>query len=195
MEKEDFLVRRMTPSDLDNIAKLYTENFPEHILVHRGILNNFTYLEGKINDPDQVWAVGEHDERMVGVAALAIFPPIGSAEIERVCVEKSFRGNGVARGICSYFVDLARQLGLGYIEAFARGNEPAMQRTLEKLGFQVYGISPKFEVMHGDKVVREEFVNMGLLLKPEILDTDEMDLIPDAKKVYTFLHKKRKKKK
>lgn len=172
------LIRPATEQDLQRIADLYTTSFPEHIMVHRGILNNPKYLTQKISDPEQQWVVAEVNNEILGVAALAIAHPVGLGEIERVCVARPFRGNGIASAICSYLTRKAEEEGLGFVEAFARGNEPAMQRTFQKLGFQVFGIAPRFEVMHGDSVVRELFVHFGKVLRPETVDYEGATFIP-----------------
>ena len=182
-------VRPATEQDLEQIAGLYNSSFPEHILVQRNLLNNPSYLKERIQNPDERWVVGEKNGRITGIAALALCLPIGLGEIERVCVDGAYRGNGIAEYMCKSLVDEAKTLDLGFVEAFARGDQPAMQRTFEKLGFQVYGVSPRFEVVHNGKVVREQFVNMGLKLKPETIDETEMSLIPAAKRIYDLLPK------
>jgi len=187
------IVRPAEGRDLEEMAELYATSFPEHIMVHRGILNNPSYLGEQIASPDQRWKVAELDNEIVGVAALSIARPVGLGEIERVCVGLPFRGNGVSTGLCGSLVEAAREQELGFVEAFARGDQPAMQRTFEKLGFIVYGVAPRFEIIHNGigrkkKVVREQFVHMGLELKPETVDEKKMDLIPDARGVYERVH-------
>lgn len=184
-------VRIAKLEDVEQIAKLYSTSFSEHILVQRGILNNPKYLAKRLQNPDEIWAVEEKDGKIRGIAALAVCLPIGLGEIERVCVETEQRGKGISYSICNFLVDKAKDLDLGFVEAFARGDEPAMQRTFEKLGFGVYGVSPRFEIVHNDKVVREQFVNMGLELKPETIDERKMNLIPKAQEVYNLTHNRR----
>jgi N-acetylglutamate synthase-like GNAT family acetyltransferase len=187
------IVRPAESRDLEGMAQLYASSFPEHIMVHRGILTNPSYLGEQIKSPDQRWNVAELNGEIVGVAALAIARPVGLGEIERVCVGLPFRGNGVSSGLCGSLVDAAKEEELGFVEAFARGNQPAMQRTFEKLGFIVYGVAPRFEIIHDGadgkkKVVREQFVHMGLELKPETVDEEEMDLIASAQDVFDEIH-------
>jgi N-acetylglutamate synthase-like GNAT family acetyltransferase len=175
--------------DVDIIAKLYETEFPEHIMVDRGLLNNPDYIKDHIHNPDEVWVVAEKDGQIAGVAALCVVGPIGLGEIERVCTSKPHRGNGVAHSMCDYLLDEARGRKLGFVEAFARGDQPAMQRTFEKLGFRVYGVAPRFEIIHDGKVAREQFVHMGYELKPETVDEENMRLIPAARIVYDQVHK------
>lgn len=182
-------VRKAEMKDIEQMARLYSNSFPEHIMVHRGLLNNPEYLVKRIQNPDEIWAVEEKDGEIVGEAALAMIPPIGLAEVERVCVARPFRGNGVAYNICGFLVDQANKHDIGFVEAFARGNQPAMQKTFEKLGFRVYGVAPRFEVLHDDKIVREQFVHMGLELKPESIDEKAMILIPKAQEVLSAIRK------
>ncbi|GEM_PF-3579692 len=182
-------VRKAEMKDIEQMARLYSKNFPEHIMVHRGLLNNPEYLMKRLQNQDEIWAVKEKDEEILGVAALAMVPPIGLAEVERACVASPFRGNGVAYSICSFLVDQANKHDIGFVEAFARGDQPAMQKTFEKLGFKVYGIAPRFEVVHDDRIVREQFVHMGLELKPESIDEKAMILIPKAREVLEAIRK------
>jgi N-acetylglutamate synthase-like GNAT family acetyltransferase len=194
------VVRQAEAADLEEMAALYASSFPEHIMVHRGILSNPSYLSEQIRSPDQRWMVAEMEDgsggaEIVGVAALAIARPVGLGEIERVCVGLPFRGNGVSAGLCGSLVEAARDEELGFVEAFARGNQPAMQRTFEKLGFIVYGVAPRFEIIHDSsdgqkKVVREQFVHMGLELKPESVDEKGLGLIPPAQELYGMIHAK-----
>lgn len=176
----DYSVRPARQEDLAKMAQLYETSFPEHIMVHRGILNNPDELAKKISDPDQTWVVAEKGPEIVGVAALAVIPPVGLGEIERVCVANPFRGNGIAKDMCSYLFEDAIKRDLGFVEAFARGTQPAMQKTFANLGFGVYGIAPRFEVIHNGRIVREPFVHMGKILKPESVDLAGLDLIPEA---------------
>lgn len=182
-------IRKAAPSDVEKIARLYEKSFPEHIMVRRGLLNSPSYISDRISSDSEVWVVAENEGEIVGVAALAIAPPIGLGEIERVCVGREHRGNGTAYKMCSALVDEAVQRGLGFVEAFARGDQPSMQRTFEKLGFTVYGVAPRFEVVHGDKVVREQFVHLGKELKPETVDESGMRLIPSAQRLYDTVHR------
>ena len=184
------VVRLATEQDLEQIAGLYERSFPEHIMVHRGLLNDPGYLVKRIQSPDEVWAVEECEGTIRGIAALAVIAPVGLGEIERVCVGQPHRGNGVAGKVCEYLVDQAKELDLGFVEAFARGDQPAMQRTFEKLGFKVYGVAPRFEVVHGDRIVREQFVHMGLELKPETIDEKAMSLIAPAQEAYNLMKRK-----
>jgi N-acetylglutamate synthase-like GNAT family acetyltransferase len=178
------LIRPAKQEDLEKMARLYEAGFPEHIMVRRGILNNPDELAKKISDPDQTWVVADTGSKIIGVAALAVVPPVGLGEIERVCVAQPFRGNGVAKSMCSYLVEDAIRKDIGFVEAFARGTQPAMQKTFDNLGFKVYGIAPRFEVMHDDSIVREPFVHMGRLLKPGTLDLQGTSLIKQAQEVF-----------
>jgi N-acetylglutamate synthase-like GNAT family acetyltransferase len=181
-------IRKAALSDVEKIARLYEKSFPEHIMVRRGLLSSPSYISEHIQSDSEVWIVAEKGGEIVGVAALAIAPPIGLGEIERVCVGREHRGHGTAYEICSALVDEARRRGLGFVEAFARGDQPPMQRTFEKLGFMVYGVAPRFEVMHGDRVVREQFVHLGKEIKPETVDESGMRLIPAAQRIYDTVH-------
>ena len=177
-------------SDTNRIAQLYNTSFSEHILVQRRLLNDPTYLSHHFQNKDEIWVVEECGEEIRGVAALSLCLPIGLGEIERVCVSKDHRGKGISLSLCDRLVEEAKNKDLGFIEAFARGDQPAMQRTFEKLGFKVYGISPRFEVMHDGQVVREQFVHMGLLLKPDTVDEHAMHLLPAAEKIYRAIHRR-----
>ncbi len=189
MNKKDSasVIRTASERDLEPIAQLYQKSFPEHILVQRRLLNDVHYLDQRIKNPDERWVIAEDEGSIVGVAALAIAAPVGLGEIERVCVSHEHRGNGIAEDLCGALVDHARNAALGFVEAFARGDQPAMQRTFEKLGFKVYGVSPRFEILHDKNIVREQFVHMGLELKPETIDEQTLSLIPSANKIYCFL--------
>ena len=186
----DFIsrVRLAEKQDVVQIARLYNDSFPEHIMVQRKVLNNPVYLADRCNNPDEVWAVEEQNGIIRGIAALAIIPPVGLGEIERVCVDRNTRGQGIAYKISDLLLNAARARNLGFVEAWARGDQPAMQRTFEKLGFKVYGVAPRFEVVHDEEVVREQFVHMGLELKPETVDERTMCLIPSARSIYDKVH-------
>jgi len=182
-------VRPATQNDVEQMAKIYNRSFPEHIMVQRGLLNNPDYLSKHIQNPDEHWVVEGENGIIRGVAALAISPPVGLGEIERVCVDRQQRGRGLAQHLCRFLVNEAVNFGLGFVEAFARGDQPGMQRTFEKLGFKVYGVAPRFEVIHDGRVVREQFVHMGLELKPETIDTQNMLLIQEAAELYRLINK------
>jgi N-acetylglutamate synthase-like GNAT family acetyltransferase len=177
---EPIVARRATADDAPEIAILYERHFPEHIMVRKGILNDPGYIREKIADPNHIWAVA--GDRICGVAALAIAPPVGLGEIERVCVDARYRNNGIGGAICGLLLEEARQQDLGFVEAFARGTQYAMQRTFQNLGLRVYGISPRFEIMNDGRVMREQFVHMGIELKPETVLAGT-NLIPPAKEL------------
>jgi len=181
-------VRPLTDEDCENVAKLFANSFKEHIMVNRGLLSNPSYIINRLKNPDESWVVEEDNGMIRGVSALAICFPVGLGEIERVCVDVPHRGNGVALSMCNYLVNLASEKNLGFVEAFARGNEPAMQRTFDKLGFRVYGVAPRFEVVHNGQIVREQFVHMGLELKPESIDNSGTVLISQAQKVFERIY-------
>jgi N-acetylglutamate synthase-like GNAT family acetyltransferase len=181
-------IRRMTEKDLEEVAGLYQTSFSDHILVQRNVLNNPSYLQKQIMDNDQIWKVGEVDGVIKGVAALGSVPIIGSGELERACVHQDFRQNGLSYKICSSLMEDAQEIGLSFVEGFARGTQPAMQRTLQKLGFKVYGVAPRFEVMHNGRIVRENFVHMGKLLDESRLDLTGQLLIPEADRVYDSIN-------
>lgn len=174
--------------DTKKIAELYKNSFPEHIMVQRRILSNPDYILQRINNNDESWVVSEQDETIIGVAALAMAPPVGLGEIERVCVDTNHRGKNIAYNMCEWLVNEAIVRDLGFIEAFARGDQPSMQRTFEKLGFRVYGVAPRFEVVHDQKIVREQFVHMGLEIKPDTIDEKTMILIPAANELYKHIN-------
>jgi len=175
-------------ADASRIAQLYAINFPEHIMVQRGLLTNVTYLEEHLASKTEQWIVYDSGKALIGVAALAMVPEVGLGEIERVCVDREHRGNGVAQTICSHLVELAREQNLGFVEAFARGDQYGMQRTFEKLNFTVYGVAPRFEIVHNGRIVREQFVHMGLLLKSMSVDESSLDLIGVAKRLHQQIH-------
>ncbi len=179
-------VRRALPTDAEAVAHIYTKSFPEHIMVQRGILNNTTYLTEHFVHPEERWVVEEQQGTLRGVAALAIARPVGLGEIERVCVDLQHRGNNIAYSLCEHLVQEAQKERLGFVEAFARGQQPGMQKTFEKLGFNVYGISPRFEVALKGNVVRELFVHMGLLLEGQTIIEPEL-LIPPARRMYEHI--------
>ena len=156
-------------------------------MVYKGLLNNPGYICDRLQQEDEAWAVAESDGIIKGVAALVMAKPVGLGEIERVCVSDEYRGNGLAGEVCEHLLEEAGTQRLGFVEAFARGDIPAMQRTFEKIGFKFYGVAPRFEVMHGDKVVREQFVHMGYELQPETIDENSMRLIPQAQNIYNAL--------
>lgn len=186
--QKDYTVRRATVNDILEITNLYRNSFQEHIMVQRGILTSEEYFQNQLKNLDEIWTVVEKENKVVGVAALAIIRPVGLGEIERVCVDRNERGCGYAVALCEYLVNEAKNQDLGFIEAFARGDQPAMQRTFEKLGFKTYGVAPRFEVVHNGRIVREQFVHMGLELKPETVDEKSMVLIPTAKKLYNQIN-------
>jgi ribosomal protein S18 acetylase RimI-like enzyme len=185
-----YQVRSAQIRDAQKIAGLYASSFPEHIMVHRGILTKSMYFEERIGNPDEHWVVEEIDGVIRAVGALAVCRSVGLGEIERVCVDKEHRGNGIAYELCRHLTEKAKTENLGFIEAFARGDEHAMQRTFEKLGFKVFGIAPRFEVIHDGKIVREQFVHMGLELKPETIDEEKMNLILSAQELLNKIRKK-----
>jgi N-acetylglutamate synthase-like GNAT family acetyltransferase len=162
-------------------------------MVYRGILNNPTYIRNQLDQKNEVWMVKERGDEIVGVAALAISEPVGLGEIERVCVSKEHRGNGDAYDICAALLEEAKQRDLGFVEAFARGPQIGMQKTFEKLDFDVYGVSPRFEVVRDEKIIREDFVHMGIELKPETCD-GWCEMIDDANNIMSAILKNKDRK-
>ena len=187
--KSDGVVRRANQNDVNQIATLYDNFFPEHIMVRRGFLNNPEYIAQRLENFDEFWAVEQLESEIRGVAALAISTPVGLGEIERVCVGIEHRNNGIAKKLLAKLITESKRRDLGFVEAFARGDQPSMQAAFEKNGFRVYGVSPRFEIVHEGKVVREQFVHMGLELKPLTIDEQNLVLIPNARSVYEAIHK------
>lgn len=179
----DYLFRRATVADVGQIAELYEKNFPEHIMVHKKVLNNHSYLEKKLNNQNEIWTVAEKEGKIIGVAVLRVVYHMGFGELSGACIAKPFRKKGIFHQLCKKLIDEAKNQGLGFIEGFARGDEQAVQKTLAKLGFKVYGVAPRFEIARQGNIKREQFVHMGIELKPGITE-GSANLIPIAQILY-----------
>jgi N-acetylglutamate synthase-like GNAT family acetyltransferase len=183
----DIEIRLASAQDSGQIAEMYEIAFSEHILVHEGKLNNPEFINGMIADPNVHYIVASQNGKIVGAAALAIADIIKGGEIERVVVADEYRGNGLSKDLCGELVGVAKEQGLQYVFAFARGGMKPMQKTFRNLGFEVFGVMPIFAIVHEGRVVRENFVHMGLLIEPESL-YDNNDLIPEAQRLYDVIN-------
>jgi len=186
MSTDRVLVKWAKKQDAFGISQLYSSAFPEHILVHDHVLDNPEFIAREIEDGKKFYVAAEFNNAIVGAAALAYEPKLRGGEIERVVVDPRFRGNGVCKNLCKVLVGEAHVLDLDFVEAFARGTQRAMQQTFHDLGFRVYGISPRFAVLPEGKIVREQFVHMGRVLKPDSVYA-KTDLIGEAQALYGFL--------
>lgn len=177
-------IRRAQPGDAEEISNLYRRSFPEHILVHQGILSDPDKMEEQLKVPNKYWLVAEEKGDICGCAAIEVADWNKAAEIERVVVDERHRGNGIATDLCKELTSVAETIGVEYIFAHCRGPEIGMQRALEKQNFEVMGIMPVFHVVHNGKVIRENFVYMAKLLNNAWVNIESKDeLIPAAEAV------------
>jgi predicted GNAT family N-acyltransferase len=179
-------VREMNDGDLERVAKLYNDNFKASINVHNGLYTPENI--GKwFGDSNQHWLLVGSDSAVFGVAVLNISPIDNLGEVERVCVAEEHRGEGVSQKICSDLLDIAVKKNIGFVETYARGDQPAMQKVFANLDFGVYGIAPRFNIIHNGVVVRKPFVHMGKVLSPESVSLENLQLVPPAGEIYKFL--------
>jgi len=159
-ENEKFRVRKMQEDDVEKVAKIYKESFPEHIFIRQ--LGDPNFFLRELSRDDTLWIVAEckKTREIVGSAALAEVPLNNSAEIERVVVDRLFRNQGVSKLMVETLVWASYKLGINYVFAWVRGMQPAMQKTFLDLGFQVGGIFPPFFVVqYKDRSTPRESIN------------------------------------
>jgi N-acetylglutamate synthase-like GNAT family acetyltransferase len=172
----------MCKGEVEKVAKIYEESFPEHVFIKQLSDPNF-FLKELDENKNTLWIVAEckQTHEIVGCAALAEVPLNYSAEIERVVVHKPFRNNGISKLMCESLVNAAKELGDNYVFAWVRGTQPAMQKTFLDLGFEVGAIVPPFfVVLYKDKFtprksvdevavpLREPFVYMFKILSNDV---------------------------
>ncbi|MEM5875356.1 MAG: GNAT family N-acetyltransferase [Candidatus Aenigmatarchaeota archaeon] len=175
----------MEEKDIEGVAKLYRENFPEHVFIE--ILSDPEKWKQQLKDENKFWLVTEDKEsgEIVGCAGLEVNFLNSSAEIERVVVAKPFRNKGISKMMCEALVDVSEKLGINYVYAWVRGAQPAMQRTFLRLNFRDSVVVPPFVVLYNGnrpresmneerEPRREEFVFMYKLLKDDRADYTQL---------------------
>ncbi len=88
------------------------------------------------------YLVAETEAAVAGCAGLVNL--CGEGEIDKVMVEESLRGRGIASALLGELIDRGRAQGITAFTLEVRaGNVPAI-RLYEKFGFQSEGIRPRF---------------------------------------------------
>lgn len=184
---DEFILREPRLGDCENIASLYKNDFPEHILVKWGVLSNPEKVKEQISTENKKWIIAESKNRIIGSSALEVSEWNSAAEIERAVVAKDMRGNGIAKGMCRTLIDeVAEPIGVKYLFAHARGQEYGMQKSLQNCGFKVGGIMPVFYVNHNGREVREYFVYMFRFLNNGEKEVESFDNLISAAKAIKY---------
>ena len=81
----------------------------------------------------------DDDDRIIGVATLAVFPipTARRAWIEVVIVAEAQNGHGIGSALTHAMIDRARELGCKTVELTSRPTREAANHLYRKLGFQV----------------------------------------------------------
>lgn len=144
LETERLLLRRFTPGDLDELARIYADpdvrrHFPEGVLTREEAREELEwFLEGHPDDPQLgLWAaIHKADERFIGRCGLLPWTIEGRVEIEvAYLIECDYwrQGLGVeaARGLVRHGFEA---LNLRRLISLIVPDNLASQRTAEKAG-------------------------------------------------------------
>jgi len=191
IKTKKLVLREPNLKDSEKVANLYKINFPEHILVKRGILSNPEKMKEEFQKENKRWLIAELDKKIVGCSAVEFSEWNSAAEIERVVVAKNMRNNGIAKKMCKALIDkIAKPEGVKYVFAHARGPQYGMQKVLKDLDFKAVGIMPVFYVNHEGREIRENFVYMCRFLNGGENEIESEDnLIPEAKSIKDIIEK------
>ena len=92
-------------------------------------------------DPNQVLAVAERDNRIIGVLQLSFIPGLTRrgmwrGQIEGVRVAANERGSGVGRRMVEWAIDECRNRGCGLVQLTSDERRPDAHRFYDGLGFR-----------------------------------------------------------
>jgi ribosomal-protein-alanine N-acetyltransferase len=142
------LIRRLLPDDAPEVARLLVANRaflapyePEHA-------EDFFTSDGqraRIDKAEHLYAILD-DEALAGVISLSnvVRGPFQSASLG-YWVDEPRNGRGLATRAVAELAELAfRELGLHRLEAGALVDNVASRRVLEKNGFMLIGLAPRY---------------------------------------------------
>jgi GNAT superfamily N-acetyltransferase len=136
--------RRARASDLETIVALLAddplgrERESPAAGLHTGYRAAFAAIDA---DPNQLLAVAERHEHVIGVLQLSFIPGLTRrgmwrGQIEGVRVAAGERGEGVGRTFIEWAIGQCRARGCGLVQLTSDKRRPAAHRFYEALGFE-----------------------------------------------------------
>jgi ribosomal-protein-alanine N-acetyltransferase len=124
------MIRRMTESDLEQVAELEKLCFSEAW--------SYRLLESGLHSEYDEYYVFEQDARILGYCNLRIL--CGEGEIQRICVHPESRRLGIARKLMETMVESARFRRAEAITLEVRESNAAARSLYESFGFAAEAI-------------------------------------------------------
>lgn len=126
--------RPMFQEDLEFVENLEVESFHDAW--------NKNMLENELANNISTYIIMEVEDKKIGYAGF--WNIAGEAQVTRVAVNKSERGNGYGNLLSQALVDVAWQKGADAITLEVRESNIVAQKAYEKCGFESSGIRPGY---------------------------------------------------
>lgn len=144
MDKADFMISRMQPDDVLEVAALERQIFSLP-WSEKGFLDS-------LNSPDTLYLTVRKDRRLIGYCGF--LQSLDEADITNVAVSEEFRGRGVGYQMLKTLMDEGRQRGVKRYTLEVRISNASALRLYEKLGFSSVGVRKNFyELPKEDAVI------------------------------------------
>src|SRR3989344_6457180 len=132
----------LTHYETGQIGALLTQLSPSRTFqsregLYQALHRNFMFLA---RDLDVITDELDSDSsKIVGMATLVLTSRLSGlvAQVEDVCVDKNYRGLGIARLLMQELMSLARERKVEYIDLTSNPNRKAARALYESLGFKV----------------------------------------------------------
>ena len=144
MDTADFVINRMQPDDVLEVAALERQIFSLP-WSEKGFLDS-------LNSPDTLYLTVRKDRKLIGYCGF--LQSLDEADITNVAVSEEARGRGVGYQMLKTLMDEGRQRGVKRYTLEVRISNASALRLYEKLGFSSVGVRKNFyELPKEDAVI------------------------------------------
>lgn len=126
--EELHIINNKTLMDINMLMKQLSSKF-------KGINKN--YLQEIVSNQNTKMLVAKSDGKICGSACLAVIciPTGKKARIEDVVVSKDFRRNGIGFKLIHYCLEMAKSLGIQYVDLTSHPRRRAANELYQRVGF------------------------------------------------------------
>lgn len=127
-------IRLATKKDAKAIAEIIKRHFETDYMGFASF--DESYIKGKMKKDK--FFVAENDKKVIGCIRASIVD-LDLAEIRTLCVDKEYRGKGIAQSLLNEAIKFLKQKKMRKIIARAKANNKAAINLFEKNGFEQEG--------------------------------------------------------
>jgi ribosomal-protein-alanine N-acetyltransferase len=147
------LFRPMKQSDLPAIMEIEHRSFSDP-------WSELSFTDELMTNDLAYYVVAIVDGNIAGYAGMWVV--LEEAQITNVAIHPDYRNSGLGKGIVSYLIELAQELGANEMTLEVRKSNQIAQRLYRNLGFKVIGQRKGYYPDNG-----EDAILMGLIIENE----------------------------